>query len=316
MKNIIHLILIVCSYAGCPVNPVSADECRTNISEIAPGVYLRPGHSGVLFQDQALANIGFIAGKKCVAVIDSGGSATEGEALACAIRQVTGVPVCYLIISHHHPDHSLGSIAFKNNNANASTVEVIGHSKLERALALSGGFFLQRLSEQLGEELDASYIVVPDRTIEPETTLALDLGDRMLQIRAYPSAHTDNDLSVYDEQTGTLWLSDLLFVEHIPAIDASARGWLQVLDELSALPAQRVVPGHGPVVDDWPAAAAGVARYLSVLRNDVRALLDEGIDLKEAQEKAGYSEQENWQMFDEFHKRNVTKVYTEMEWED
>jgi quinoprotein relay system zinc metallohydrolase 2 len=314
LKKAICILAIFCFYAIFHHNPAYAEDCQAaEITEIAPGVYVRPGHYGTLFQDQALANIGFIVGRECVAVIDSGGSAVEGAGLSCAIRNVSKVPVCYVIISHHHPDHALGSSAFKAEN---HSVRLLGHANLERALAISGNFFLQRLQQRLGQKLDESYIVMPDQTVTPGQPLQLDLGDRVLQITAYPPAHTDNDLSVYDEQTGTLWLADLLFVEHIPAIDASAKGWLQVLNDLTHVSAQRAVPGHGPVSVAWPGAADDIMRYLSVLRKEIRKLLDDGIDLEEAQETAGYSEQTHWQQFEEYHKRNVSKVYTEMEWED
>ena len=37
-----------------------------------------------------------------------------------------------------------------------------------------------------------------------------------------------------------------------------------MIDELRAVPAQRVVPGHGPV-SEWPAALADERRYLEKL---------------------------------------------------
>ena len=77
-------------------------------------------------------------------------------------------------------------------------------------------------------------------------------------------AHTDSDLSVLDEQTRTLFAGDLVFLSHTPVLDGSLRGWLRVIDELAALPAQRVVPGHGPV-SEWPAALADQRRYLETL---------------------------------------------------
>ena len=99
-------------------------------------------------------------------------------------------------------------------------------------------------------------------TILVDGTTTLDLGSRTLTLRAWPVAHSDSDLTVLDEQTGTLFAGDLVFLGHTPVLDGSLRGWLDVIDELATLPAQRVVPGHGPV-SEWPAALADERRYLA-----------------------------------------------------
>ena len=38
----------------------------------------------------------------------------------------------------------------------------------------------------------------------------------------------------------------------VTKLDGSARGWQQVISDLAAVPAQRAVPGHGPVAMAWP----------------------------------------------------------------
>ncbi|NIO42299.1 MAG: MBL fold metallo-hydrolase, partial [Burkholderiales bacterium] len=91
-------------------------------------------------------------------------------------------------------------------------------------MAILGEFYLERASAQTGQRLEPEAIVLPDRVVEEE--LELDLGERLLLITAHAGAHTDNDLSVYDQATGTRWLSDLLFVGHIPVIDNSVLGWI------------------------------------------------------------------------------------------
>lgn len=303
---LVVLLSIVCSQAG---RAMSSCESRAQVVEIAAGVYVRPGHHGVVFDREGVANIGFIVGSRCVAVIDTGGSHTEGEALRCAIKNVTSQPVCFVINTHVHPDHVLGNLAFRQ-----AGVFYIGHSNLARAMALRGTVYLERAAQWAGRPLGAEHIVLPDLSVTGQ--LRLDLGERMLQLVAHPTAHTDNDLSVYDEITGTLWLSDLLFMEHIPVIDGSLKGWLSLLETLKNTPAQRVVPGHGPVQAAWPDAVSDTHRYLSTLLEETRRRMNGGDDLAEAQKTVAYGERERWRLFDDYHKRNVIAAYTELEWEE
>jgi glyoxylase-like metal-dependent hydrolase (beta-lactamase superfamily II) len=136
----------------------------------------------------------------------------------------------------------------------------------------------------------------------------------VLELRAHRTAHTDNDLSLYDAQTRTLWAGDLLFMERVPALDGSLLGWLAVLDELQALPAEHVVPGHGPALAPWPAALEPERRYLAVLRDEIRRMQRNGGTMEQAIAEVGQSEREHWRLFDDYHQRNVTAAYAELEW--
>jgi len=127
-------------------------------------------------------------------------------------------------------------------------------------------------------------------------------------------AHTDSDLSVLDERTSILFAGDLVFLGHTPVLDGSLRGWLSAIDELATLPAQRVVPGHG-AVSEWPAALADQRRYLQTLASDVRALVASGKPITDAADLAAAAERSRWQLFDDFHARNATAAFSEIEWE-
>ena len=146
--------------------------------------------------------------------------------------------------------------------------------------------------------------------------LELDLGQRKVSIRAWRSAHTDDDLTVYDQASATLWLADLLFVEHTPVIDGSLIGFLEVIKSLRAIPAKHIVAGHGRSALPWPEPLDAQERYLNVLLRETRSALKNKKTIQQAIDEVGLSEEKNWVNFDSFHRRNVTTAYTELEWED
>jgi quinoprotein relay system zinc metallohydrolase 2 len=279
--------------------------------EIAPGVFLHPGVQEDMTPQNfgGVANIGFVVGQKCVAVIDSGGTKLLGDALLQAVRGKTDKPICYVINSHVHPDHIFGNAAFV-----AEKPTFVGHHKLPAAMGTRGPVYANALNRNLGPAAEGSTIVPP--TLLVKDRLDLDLGGRTLQLRAWPTAHTDNDLTVYDAQTGTLLAGDLLFVDHIPVVDGSIRGWLTVIAEMKTLPAERVVAGHGLIGDGCRNAFARQEAYLRLILGETRAAQKKGMTIQQAIATVGESERDQWLLFDLFNKRNVTAVYSEVEWED
>ena len=120
---------------------------------------------------------------------------------------------------------------------------------------------------------------------------------------------------IYDFQTKTLWLSDLLFVERTPVIDGSLKGWLTVMDDINKKEFKHVIPGHG-TPDLLPVdALARQQIYLETLLNETRSMIEQGAFMEEVIDQVGQSEKEKWVLFDEQHKRNVSRAFVELEWE-
>ncbi|WP_044560711.1 quinoprotein relay system zinc metallohydrolase 2 [Azospirillum sp. B4] len=307
-RTLIRAGLFLIAAAGVAL-PLSA--WAGALVQVAAGVYVRPGalQDASAANDDAIANIGFIVGRDAVAVIDPGGSAGDGGRLRVAIRAVTPLPIRYLIYTHVHPDHVLGAVAFMQDHP-----EVVAHARFAAAWGERGAYYRQGLARVLGgDPAQAGDALPPTQAVD--TTADIDLGGRVLHVLAYGAAHTDSDLTVYDDQTRTLWAGDLLFEDRVPALDGSLTGWLKVLGQLKALPAVRVVPGHGPAQLPWPVGAADEERYLATLCRDVRALLKKGGDIDSAATVA-QSEKGRWKLFDAYNGRNAITAFKQLEWED
>lgn len=282
------------------------------VEQIAPGNFVHYGtheeRSPANFGDNA--NIGFIVGDRCVLVFDGGGSFPVGVGLQRALRQVTDKPVCYVVISHVHPDHLFGVAALREE-----VTEVIGHAGLARQMSARGAFYIKALDRDLGDLAKGSDLVPPDRTVAAGETVVVDLGGREVEIRAWSPAHTDHDVTVFDRATSTLWLADLLFVEHTPVLDSNITGFLEVMHTLRSLPVRNYVPGHGRSDAPWPQALDPQQAYFEVILGETRQAIRDNVRLMDAVNTVGLSEAQKWVNFDTYHRRNVTTAYTELEWE-
>lgn len=292
----------------------TVDLPALSLAEIAPGVFVHEGEP-VQMEDSAdgrIANLGVVIGDASVAVIDAGVSRAEGQALYAAIRRLTDKPISHVILTHMHPDHVLGASVFHEAGA-----RIVGHHALPLALETRAGTYLANVArlyppaEVLGTE-----VALPDEVVQGRARL--DLGGRVLDLQVVPTAHTDNDLTVWDATSGTLFTGDLLFRKLTPVVDGSLLGWLDWM-ATAPWPAPRiVVPGHGPVAQDWEMALAPQRGLLQALADAVRAALAQGAAMSAAVPQvvaamAPYAA--GWNSFEANIARDATAAYAELEWE-
>ena len=225
------------------------------------------------------------------------------------MRAETALPIRWLVLTHMHPDHVFGAAVFAEAGAT-----VVGHARLPAALANRAESYRAGLARGAGAAVAlASEVVLPDESVAARREL--DLGGRRLLLDVQPTAHTDNDLTVLDVATGTWFLGDLLFVEHLPAIDGSVLGWLDLLGGLKGRAAARAVPGLGPAAVNWPAAAAPMRSYLAALVAEPGRRSRPVRAWARRRSTWGQGLRGEWRLFDDFSARNATAAYRELEWE-
>ena len=294
--------LSLCTPAGA-VEPLQLEEVADGIH-----VYAGPHEDATPLNLGAVGNAGVVIGRDAVAVIDTGGSPEFGRRLRASIEALTDLPIAWVITTHAHPDHFFGHAAFERDG-----VSFAGHRKLARALAVRSPFYLDAFERLIGPAFEGARVVAPSLEVSDETRI--DLGDRVLVLTAWRTAHTDNDLTVLDLRTGTLFAGDLVFIDRLPVVDGSLKGWLDVIAGLRRVPAARVVPGHGPTSAAWPEALDAQERYLRALLRDVRSEVAAGGRIETAIGRVAAEERDRWVGFEASHPRNVTASFTELEWE-
>jgi len=292
---------------------IFANSIQLNLIEVASGIFVHQGeHLDIDENYQGdICNIGFIIGEDSVAVIDTGGSLLIGEALKISIREKTSLPIKYVINTHVHLDHIYGNAAFNNPNT-----KFIGHKKLTQAMKFRKGFYETLNLRYLKTPIEKSIQIPPSILVRENESKIFDLGGRKIKVSAYSPAHTDNDVTITDMNTGTLWAGDLLFIDRTPTIDGDIHGFIDVLAQLISLEnINLVIPGHGPPTKNWQKAFKKVKNYFVILRDDIRNSISEDQGLREAMETVARSESKKWLLFDVQNARNINQVYPKLEWE-
>jgi quinoprotein relay system zinc metallohydrolase 2 len=280
------------------------------LAKVAEGVYVHHGqHLDIDDGYQGdICNLGVIIGSDAIAVIDTGGSKHTGEQLLQAIRAISPLPIRYVINTHVHPDHTYGNAAFKNNGTH-----FVGHEKLANTMLLRQEQYEKLNTRLLGEVGKASTTVTPDTAVHDQSML--DLGGRVLQLKAQGVAHTHTDLTVLDSKTNTLFAGDLLFAQRTPVVEGDIKGLIAALERLQQAHYTLIVPGHGLESSDQETMIGNELRYLNLLLADVRNNIKKGISMEQTMDTAAASERDKWQLFEIANRRNVNVIYPQLEWE-
>jgi cyclase len=147
------------------------------------------------------------------------------------IKTVTDKPVKFLIVTHHHADHTGNNAKFLEAGA-----QVIGHENLKKNLAT---YQSNPLPAPPSITYDKDYVV--------------RLGGVEVQVHHYGRSHTSGDSIVYYPDLKVVAVSDAVTTGTTgPLIDypggGSALEWKQVLDTVLKLDFDTAIPGNGPVL--------------------------------------------------------------------
>ena len=154
------------------------------------------------------------------------------DALMTLIKGVSEQPVKYLIITHHHADHSGNNQRFLDAGA-----QVVAHEDLKKYLATY--------------QMDPKP-AMPSMTY-PGDRYTLTLGDANVELRHFGRAHTGGDTVVYFPDLKVVALSDVVTTGKTgPLIDyaggGSATDWTNVLAGVLKLDFDAAIPGNGDVL--------------------------------------------------------------------
>lgn len=240
---------------------------------IGDGIWMVPGaDEGLEFANGgAIANSVIMASDAGAIVVDSGPSLRFGQALAALAERLTGKAAARVYITHLHPDHSFGS-------AGLAGAEVHALPSTRADLERDGAGFADAMYRLLHGWMAGTELVLPKAAAAEGT---VTFGGRTLNLQAL-SGHSEGDLAILDEASGTLIAGDLVFNSRAPATPhADFAAWHTALERLAATAHRQCVPGHGPL-DTGGIAIAQTRDWLSWLEGALREAVVSGLDMAEA----------------------------------
>jgi cyclase len=261
------------------------------VKQMGPGLY------AYISDNDSSANSTFLVGNAGILVVDTGLNATEGMKLLHAIRQVTPLPVQYIVNTHYHPDHQGGNAT-------------VGPT----AIVINTDFTRERTEAVMkAPQFEHAQFRPADLTFEQQVTLHLD--PYAAKIYFPGKAHTSGDALVYFPQQRAISMGDLFLNRSSPAMDnGSVANWIQALNRVLDLPLDYVVPGHFEL--GTKSDLKRFRDYLADLYAQVQALKQHNEPLEQVRHDLHmekYSDFRQYPKFEATFSDNAAVIYEELQ---
>lgn len=296
-----------------PPAPTQAQPVSMTPQQVSPSTWFVQGQSalGSPANQNFISNAGFVLTPAGVVVIDALGSPALAQQLLAEIRKITPQPVTHVILTHYHADHIYGLQAFK-----AAGAKVIAHRGARDYLASdTARLRLEASRTELAPWIDANTrLVTPDEWLDGSRELTV--GGTTLRILPVGPSHTAEDLVVWLPREKVLFAGDLVFRGRIPFVgQADSRHWIAALDQVLALDADVLVPGHGGLTREPRADLQLTRDYLVHLRRVMGEAAKNLEPWEDAYRAADWSRFEHLPLFQAANRMNAYNTYLLMEQE-
>jgi glyoxylase-like metal-dependent hydrolase (beta-lactamase superfamily II) len=249
------------------------EEKQITFIEIAPNIYA--------YTTQGDPNSAVIIGDDHVLVMEAQATPVMAKALIEKIRTVTDKPIKYLILSHYHAVRVLGASAFEGAEiiCSAKTLEMINERGEQDFKSETDRF--PRLFRSVESIPHLTY-----PTITFETTMTINLGNRIVELKHLGAGHTRGDIVAWVPDCKALFSGDLLEYGATPYCgDAQLEEWPQTLLHIKALGAVCAVPGRGNALFNEKEVIESIestTKYVTMLLDTAKVAVSKGLDLTEA----------------------------------
>ncbi|KPK55557.1 MAG: hypothetical protein AMJ84_00990 [Acidithiobacillales bacterium SM23_46] len=304
MKRLVGILFAVLSFAfpalAGPYADVKVEKINDRVYALLGGIDVPNRQNGGYVN-----NVLVILGNKGVILVDAGSHKSVAEHIKRAIRALTPDPVTHVLITHHHPDHHLGLVAFPD-------AQVIASEFCARQIAEDGAGMVWRMERMTGLTLGDTAPVTPQTVIAQHARQAKTINGVTLELITPDTAHTDGDMMVWLPQDGVLATGDVMVHGVNPNIgDGNLKKWLAVLGSAGELPASTIMPGHGALMR--PADVANFQELMASFYKTVAQVHKDGGEMSDVRKKLDLARWQKLSRFEELMGRNISTVWLEIE---
>lgn len=229
-------------------------------------------------------NSGVIIGDDGVLIVDTTATPAMAQDLIARIRSVTDKPIKYVVLSHYHAVRVLGASAYFAEGAQQIIASRGTYEMIQERGEADMKSEIERFPRLFAGVETVPGLTWPTLVFEKEVTLFL--GNLEVRIVHLGAGHTKGDTVVWLPSQKVLFSGDL--VEYEAACycgDAQLADWPVTLDALSALNADKLVPGRGPALTTAGQVREGIAYtrdFVTTLLNAGKEAVAQKLDLKGA----------------------------------
>src|SRR5512144_41872 len=211
----------------------------------------------------ALVTAGVVAGPQWAVVIDTLALPEETIGMREFTEHELGVPVRYVINTHHHADHAWGNCFFPG-------ATVIAHSRCRELLEERGIPSLEAAQKQ-NPALRQVKIVLPHMTFE-NGELTLRVGKKNLIISP-AFGHSHDGIAVLVEEDRILFAGDS-FMPLPYVVDGNVDDNVASIKRIAKMGLENIVQGHGDIIlrGEIDAAVRENLNYLNGVKKAVKAI--------------------------------------------
>ncbi len=275
---------------------------RTELRELAPGVYAYTQATGPGVNNASLSNAGVIVGPDHLLAVDTLGPPVHARAFKAAAVNATGKTFGRVVNTHHHRDHTNGNCFF-------APAEIVAHAYTRDAVIEQG--IPARPYEDRPQWQDGMREL---RLAPPTTTftgtVTYRYGDTLVELIPMGPAHTWGDVAVYLPQRRILFAGDIAFSYVTPpAHNGHISKWIDAIDRIMAMDVEVIVPGHGPIGTKNELAATRA--YLELMATEIPKRHKAGMRPGQAAADVNLGRFANWTN-PERNAWNAVRIYAEL----